>query len=160
MTNIARAKPSIWRDCFRRLIRLLIISHHDRRALYLDLAIHDPHLAAVHDTANRCDLIRSRPVRGRNLRGTLRHAVALCNGNAKTLVIRCQIRCQVAAAADDLVKSSAKHLLLHLADRDFRVLAVQDCNAVIQCFRHHRNHADDRRLKQQNMLCQLLHIAV
>ena len=124
MADISRTKPAVRCDGLRSLVRLLVISHHNRRTLDLDLAVHDTHLTAVYNTPHGRNLIRSCPVRRRNFRGTLRHAVALGNSNTEALVIGCQIRCQVSAAADDLVKPGTKHLLFYLADGHLRALPV------------------------------------
>ena len=48
ISDISGAKPAILCDCLCCLIRLLVISHHNRRALYLDLFVHNSHLTALY----------------------------------------------------------------------------------------------------------------
>ena len=131
ITDISGAQPAVLGQGLGGVLRILVITHHDRGALYLNLIVRNPHLAALHNPAHGGNLVRPGPVRGGNFGGAFGHAVALGNRNPQILEIFGQLRREVSAAADDPMQTGAKNRFLDLLNGPVRLLFCHDGDAAV-----------------------------
>ena len=157
---VAGAEPAVLCENLRRLLRILVVSHHDGRALHLDLPVHDPHLAAVHQLSHGSGLVRPSPDGGGDFGGALGHAVALGHLDAQLGEAGLQLRGQVSAAADDLGEAFPQNLLLDVVQGAVRLLPGDDHDPVVQGLGNHGDGAEAGGFKQAHVLHQLRHIPV
>ena len=155
IADVPGAQPSVLCQGLGGVLRILVVAHHDRRALHLDLVVHDAHFAALHNMAHGGNLVRTGPVRRGDLGGALGHAVALGDGDAQIQEILCQIRGQIAAAADDAAQPAAEHRLLDLLHGPVRILPGHDGDAAVEGLGDHGHAPEHGGGKEEQVLRQL-----
>ena len=126
-------------QCFRCLLRHLIVPFHNTCTLYQNLPVFKLYLHILKWSSNRTRLMIFRRIITDNRR-TFRHAISFQYLNAifcKTVNI---VRIQMCPAGKNRLQFSAEYFFCKNRLRDFRISSRQ---SLINCLNHHRNHEHD-----------------